>query len=113
VSHVNSQSLPSLCADQLTAAKSASNGRAAVTVFGGQQHDMRQTVIALTAGSALHEHDSPGEASLQVLTGEVRLTTGADSWDGREGDYLVLPPERHALEAVSDAVVLLTVATRA
>jgi quercetin dioxygenase-like cupin family protein len=48
-----------------------------------------------------------------VLSGEVRITAGEESWSGAAGDYLVIPPERHDLQAVSDAVVLLTVATRA
>ena len=110
---MNSQSLTRLCEEHLTAAAGASSGRSAVTIFGGQEHDMRQTLIALVAGQQLHEHESPGEATLQVLRGEVRLTAGEDAWSGGEGDHLVIPPERHALEAVTDAVVLLTVATRA
>jgi quercetin dioxygenase-like cupin family protein len=110
---MNTRSLPSLAEEQLTAAKAASNGRAAVTIYGGREHDMRQTLIALVGGAELHEHDSPGEASLQVLRGDVRLTAGADAWEGTAGDYLIIPPQRHALEAVTDAVVLLTVATRA
>ncbi|GAB7007629.1 hypothetical protein JCM18899A_51040 [Nocardioides sp. AN3] len=74
---------------------------------------MRQTLIALTAGARMQEHESPGEASLQVLVGQVRVTTEADAWTGSAGDYLILPAERHGLEAETDAVVLLTVATRA
>ena len=74
---------------------------------------MRQTLIALAEGHALGEHESPGEASLQVLSGEVRLNAGEESWSGSSGDYLVIPPTRHDLKALSDAVVLLTVATRA
>jgi quercetin dioxygenase-like cupin family protein len=50
---------------------------------------------------------------LQVLSGQVRLHAGAESWDGGEGDYLIIPPQRHDLEALTDAVVLLTVASRA
>jgi quercetin dioxygenase-like cupin family protein len=45
-----------------------------------------------------------------VLTGRVRLGAGPDSWDGRDGDLIVIPPARHNLEAVTDSVVLLTVA---
>jgi quercetin dioxygenase-like cupin family protein len=39
----------------------------------------------------------------------VRLTTGADVWDGKTGDYLAIPAERHALHAVEDSVIMLTV----
>jgi quercetin dioxygenase-like cupin family protein len=65
--------------------------------------------MALAAGHEMGEHDSPGEATLQVLRGHVRLTTATDSWDGTTGDYLAVPPARHALLAVEDSVVLLSV----
>lgn len=107
------ESLTRLGEEQLAAARDATSGRAAVTVFGGRHHDLRQTLVALAAGRLLGEHDSPGEASLQVLRGQVRLHAGDDTWEGEAGDYLVIPPTRHDLEAVTDAVVLLTVASRA
>jgi quercetin dioxygenase-like cupin family protein len=110
---MESTNLTQLAEERLAAALDSSNGRAAATVFGGRQHDMRQTLIALAAGHALGQHESPSEASLQVLSGEVRITAGDESWTGTAGDYLVIPPVRHDLHAVSDAVVLLTVATRA
>lgn len=110
---MESRSLTELGERTLADAKESSAGRAAVTIYGGQQHDMRQTVIALTAGSKLHEHDSPGEATLQVLAGDVRLITAEDRWEGGVGDHLTIPAMRHELEATSDTVVLLTVATRA
>ncbi len=110
---MRSTSLPRLAEEQLALARDASSGRAAVTVHGGHEHDLRQTLIALAAGRSLGEHDAPGEATLQVLVGSVRLTAGDEGWDGTPGDHLVIPPHRHDLHADTDAVVLLTVATRA
>lgn len=109
---MQAQSLTTLAEEQLQAARTASSGRAATTVYGGQQHDLRQTLIALAAGRRLGEHDSPGEATLHVLHGQVRLHAGEETWDGGPGDYLIIPPARHDLEAINDAVVLLTVAGR-
>jgi quercetin dioxygenase-like cupin family protein len=110
---MNAISLSQLATEQLGNARAASSGRASVTVHGGQEHDLRQTVIALAEGRSLGEHESPGEATLQVLSGRVRLLAGEESWEGVEGDHLVIPPARHDLTALTDAAVLLTVATRA
>lgn len=85
----------------------------AVPVLVGSLGRMRQTLIALVAGRSLGEHESPGEASLQVLVGTVRLTAGDEVWEGGPGGHVVIPPKRHDLHAETDAVVLLTVATRA
>lgn len=104
------RSLTALGRDQLAAARNASTGRSAQTVYGGHEHVLRQTLLALTAGSGLGEHDSPGEATLLVLQGRVELTTADTSWVGATGDHLTIPPARHGLEAVEDSVVLLTVA---
>lgn len=103
-------SLTALSRQQLAAAHDTRSGRSAHTVYGGHQHTLRQTLIALTAGTRLDDHDSPGEATLQVLHGRVQLTTADTSWDGRLGDHLVIPSARHGLHAVDDSVVLLTVA---
>ena len=63
-------------ADQLLArAENSHSGRAAQSVYGGHDRVLRQTVIALAAGHELAEHESPGEATLQVLSGRVRLRT--------------------------------------
>ncbi len=106
---MDSVSLTDLAAEKLAEAKQSHSGRAAHTIHGGHTHELRQTVLALLADHDLSEHDSPGEATLQVLQGHVRLTTGGDAWEGRAGEYVAIPAERHALHAVEDSVVLLTV----
>jgi quercetin dioxygenase-like cupin family protein len=101
-------SLTALARERLLAARSASSGRSAQTVFGGHEQVLHQTAMA--AGQELGEHDSPGEATLQVLHGRVRLATTEASWDGSAGDLLIIPRARHSLRALEDAAVLLTVA---
>lgn len=105
-------SLDAMAREQAQRAGSAASGRAAETIYGGHDKSLRQTVIALAAGSVLNEHENPGEATIVVLGGRVRLICDAASWDGRRGDFLVVPPARHSLEALTDAQVLLTVAVR-
>ena len=102
-------SLTALAREQLKTAREASNGRSARTVFGGHEHVLRQTVIALAAGHRLDEHANPGEATVLVLTGRVRMASGDASGTEARG-----PADRAGRTTlpggVEDSAVLLTVA---
>ena len=104
------QSLDALGRQHLERARESNAGRSAETVYGGHEHTLRQTLMALTAGTTMAEHESPGEATAHVLSGRVRIGAGEDSWEGRTGDLIAIPPSRHDLHAIEDSVVLLTVA---
>jgi quercetin dioxygenase-like cupin family protein len=62
----------------------------------------------LLAGRELSEHENPGQASLQVLSGRVRLSAGADGWELGAGGHVRIPPRRHGLVALEDSVELPT-----
>ena len=100
--------LNALATAHLAAAHGSPHGRSAELVL----HDgvLRQSVIALTAGTELAEHNSPPAASLQVLVGHVRVT-GVDGPEAREGELVLLTHERHAVSAFEDSVFLLTTVT--
>ncbi|WP_432150106.1 cupin [Streptomyces sp. bgisy029] len=98
--------LNALADEHLTAARASAHGRSAHLLI--QEPPLRQTVIALTSGSALDEHNAPPAASLLVLRGTVRLTAGSGDAELPAGTLHPIPQERHGLLALDDAVVLLT-----
>ncbi|MFJ5699827.1 cupin domain-containing protein [Arthrobacter sp. NPDC093139] len=103
-------SIEALATQQLEAARSVGSGRAADTVFGGHEKVMRQTVMALKAGTSLSEHRNPGEATIFVLRGSLWLRAGGESWQGKSGDLLIIPDGLHSLDAEEDSAFLMTVA---
>lgn len=104
------KSLTALVRQQMETARQAASGRSASTVYGGHEHVLRQTVIALQAGFVLDEHENPGEATVFVLKGRISLLSEGVSWDGSAGDLLIVPRARHSVEALEDSAILLTVA---
>jgi quercetin dioxygenase-like cupin family protein len=98
---------------ELLAAAAAGNGRAARTLTPGAGAALRQTVMALTAGSELAEHTAPGPASVIVLEGEATVNSDAGEAALSHGQWTTIPREPHTLRASADAVILLTVAADA
>lgn len=103
-------SIDALARQQLEAAIGSANGRAADTVYGGHEKVLRQTVMAMTAGTQLSEHQNPGDATVFVIRGRVSLKAGGESWQGQSGDLLIVPPGLHSLHAEEDSAFLFTVA---
>jgi quercetin dioxygenase-like cupin family protein len=103
-------SLDARVREHLERARTSSTDRSSETVYGGHEHVLRQTLIALRNGAELSEHENPGEATVLVLRGRVRLNAGTESWEGMAGDLLIVPDSKHSLVALEDSAALLTVA---
>lgn len=103
--------LPRAAAELLRSAKATPAGRAGRTLTSGAGAPLKQSLLALVAGRSLADHESPAAATLQVISGTVRLSGGGPhDIELRAGDHAAIPPVRHGLEALADAVVLLSVA---
>lgn len=103
------EDLTALADQHLVQAHRDAHGRSAYLFL--QDGPLRQSVIALTAGTELGEHDAPPAASLQVLRGLVRLTTARGDLEIGAGGVIRIPHVRHGLQALHDSAVLLTAVT--
>jgi quercetin dioxygenase-like cupin family protein len=100
-----------LAAEQVLAeARAAKAGRAGRTLTPGAGVPLKQALLALTEGEVLADHESPGDATLHLLSGSIRLTAGDRTIELDAGGYTAIPPVRHGVESLSDAVMLITVA---
>ena len=102
--------LTALAAEHLAAARDASNGRSSAKLIGDHSKLLRKNLIALKEGAVLQDHESPGEATLQVLEGKIEFHAGEESVTLDAGHLIEIPPMRHGLTALTDAVVILSVA---
>ena len=103
------EDLTALADQHLLLAHRAEHGRSAQLFL--RDGPLRQSVIALTAGTELSEHEAPPAASLQILRGLVRLTTDRGDLEVEAGSMIQLPHTRHGLQALHDSAVLLTAVT--
>lgn len=111
--HAEPVHLPTEAGALLEQARQANAGRAARTLTPRQDATMTQTLLALTAGQSLNEHANPGMATLLVLRGRIRLHAGDEAVEADESGWLPIPPQPHSVEALDDAVMLLTATTQA
>ena len=106
---MDTTSLADAARTHMERARGADHGRSAHTVQGGHDRALRQTVVALRAGTTLREHSSEREATLQVIAGRIRLTAGTETLEAVASDLLTVPDGAHTISAVEDSALLLTV----
>ncbi|WP_129839940.1 cupin [Streptomyces sp. RFCAC02] len=104
------EDITELADEHLALARDADHGRSAHLFL--RDGPLRQSVIALTAGSVLEEHDAPPASSIQILRGRVRLVASDGvAADLEAGHIMQVPHSRHTLTAVHESVVLMTAVT--
>jgi quercetin dioxygenase-like cupin family protein len=108
--HPEVSQVDAVASELLKEAKGHATHRAARTLVTGVAQ--RATLIAMLEGVDLAEHDAPPAATLQVVTGRVRLHTRDRDLVLEPGQLAAVPRQRHGLTALTDAAVLLTVALR-
>lgn len=103
-----------LAADALLdEAHTLASGRSARTLTPGAGAALKQSLLALTAGERLQDHVAPGPTTLHLVTGTAVLTDDQHAVELTAGTWTPCPVGTHALEAVTDTVVLITVVSTA
>ncbi len=85
--------------------------RNAITLRKGE--GMSMVLLVMKAGDRLEEHSAPGPIALTIRKGRIRFTAEGEK-DVEAGPETALTCDagvRHSVEAVSDAVCLLNVAS--
>lgn len=83
--------------------------RNAITLRKGE--GMNVVLLVMKTGDRLEEHAAPGSFSLSVREGRIRFTAADEAIEaGPEALLTCDAGVRHAVEALSDAVCLITVA---
>ena len=84
--------------------------RKAITLHKGG--GLNVVLLAMKAGDSLEEHSAPGQISLVVREGRIRFTAEGEAIEAGPATVLTCDAKiRYSVEALSDAVCLLTVAT--
>ena len=103
--------LPALLAQVRQEPSYRTSDRNALTVF--KTDGMRIVLLALHAGAELKTHTAPGIISVQVLEGRLMFRTAEQATELAQGQLLTLHAGiPHSVTAVTEAVFLLTLATK-
>lgn len=83
--------------------------RNAITLRKGE--GMNVVLLVMKAGDRLEEHAAPGPVSLSVREGSIRFEASGESVEAESGVLLTCDADvPHTVEALGEAVCLLTVA---
>ncbi|MEK3877380.1 cupin domain-containing protein [Paenibacillus sp. FSL M7-0420] len=75
-----------------------------------QRSSLAMTLISVDTGSSIGGHSSPGDAMVNILSGEARITIDDKPYTVRAGETLILPANiPHALYATEAFQMLLIV----
>ena len=75
-----------------------------------QRPDVTVTLFSFGAGEGVSTHSAPGDAIVQILEGEAKITIGGNPLIAKTGDIVVMPANiPHAVDAEQDFKMLLTV----
>ena len=103
--------LPALLAQVRQEPAYHTSDRNSLTVF--KTDGMRIVLLALHAGAELKTHTAPGIISVQVLEGRLTFRTAGQATELAQGQLLTLHAGiPHSVTAVTEAVFLLTLATK-
>lgn len=84
------------------------SGHYAKTLF--KKHDFRVVLINMESNAQMKEHHADGTISVQVLKGRIRMNVGGKPHELSTGNLFTLAASvRHDVEALEDAVFLLTI----
>ena len=97
----------------LTQAHDLDAGRSARTLTPGADQPVKQSLLALVGGRSLDDHVAPGPTTLHALVGHVLVHHDGGTIDLAAGQFVRCPTSRHAVQALEDSVLLLTVAPAA
>ena len=101
--------LTALAGQLSTQAAQADSGRATETLPTAGAGAFTQRLVALQAGQSLSDHQAPDTAVIQVISGRVRFRTQDDAAELVAGQHLAIPAGMHGVDALDDAVFLLTI----
>ena len=75
-----------------------------------QRPEVTVTLFSFGAGEGVSTHSAPGDAIVQILEGEAKITIGGKPLIAKTGDIVVMPANiPHAVDAGQDFKMLLTV----